>query len=133
VYLSWDGCSVIGWAVEGKSLFDPGPPTCEGLLEGEPGVNACAPTFDELAPGASLTVHWDGRAVESIPVVVGCPNHPNDAATCSRFALVGDGSHELQLEVFLQYDATTEVPSSPHLVTVPFDLPAASVAVSIAP
>lgn len=133
VYLSYQGCSINGWAVDGQSLFDPAPPTCEGLLVGEPGVDQCAPTFDELAPGASIHVPWKGRTVESIPVVAGCPDPPDDSASCSRFALTPDGTHELTVEVFEQVDPGSGAPSSPFTVTTSFDLPATSIAVSIAP
>lgn len=134
VYLTTGGCAPTGWAVDGKTLFDPAPPTCEGLLVGEPGGETCAPVYEELAAGASVTVAWHGRAVESVPVVEGCPDPPAETyETCSRHALVGEGSHELRLEVFLQYDQATRSASSPLLVDVPFDLPAASVAVNIAP
>lgn len=133
VYLSSQGCAVTGWAVDGNSLFDPAPPTCEGLLVGEPGGNQCAPVFDELAPGASIHVSWTGRAAESISVVAGCPDPPDDSASCTRMASVADGTHELTIDVFEQLDPATRAPSSPMSVATSFDLPATSIAVSIAP
>ncbi|WP_437720511.1 hypothetical protein [Sorangium sp. So ce861] len=134
VYLTPGGCSPVGWSVDGKSMFEAAIPTCEGLHAGEPGGPACAPSFEELAAGASVTVEWHGRIAETVPVVDSCvaPSISAEHETCGRLALAGDGAHELELTVYLELDEESEIGTSPlPTITVPFTLPTESIAVTI--
>ncbi|AUX34274.1 uncharacterized protein SOCE836_064450 [Sorangium cellulosum] len=134
VYYSVSEFGSIDWWIDGTNLFGSKLPTCEGLLMGEPGGPLVGPVFEEIAPGASVTIDWHGRLAESASVVAGClsPSLEEEYETCDRFELVGDGAHELKITVFLERDEETGIASSPlPAITVPFTLPTESIAVTI--
>ncbi|WP_437949648.1 hypothetical protein WME98_01540 [Sorangium sp. So ce296] len=134
VYYSAGPFGSIDWWIDGTNLLGSRIPTCEGLLMGEPGGNLVGVAFDEIAPGASVTIDWHGRLAESAPVVAGCvsPSLEGEHDTCDRFELVGDGDHELKATVFLERDEETRIATSPlPVITVPFTLPTESIAVTI--
>ncbi|XXY44054.1 hypothetical protein WME91_29010 [Sorangium sp. So ce269] len=108
-------------------------PSCQGLIVGQPLIPSDLPRDSEIAAGASATISWGGRFAERIPVIAGCPRPSlEDHEMCSRNERVGDGAHELKVQVHDEFEEAAEVGVSPlPLIVVPFTLPAQSIAVTI--